>query len=59
MIVGLVILYYDSYRINQLYPTNYQFYNHPEIHIPLTAMAIAFFGTSVFIVNLRKGKKVI
>ena len=59
MISGLSILYYDAYRINQIFPVNYRFYEHPEIHIPIIGIIIAFVGTSVFIVNFIKGRKVI
>ena len=57
--LGLFILYYDGIRINMMFPRDYQFYEHPEIHIPIIGMTIAFFGTYLFIKNFRKGEKVI
>ena len=59
MTTGLIILYYDAYRLTQLFPTNYHFYEHPEIYVPIIGMAIAFFGISIFIFNFSKGKRVI
>jgi hypothetical protein len=59
MTVGLIILYYDAYTLTQLFPTNYHFYEHPEIYIPIVGMIVAFFGISIFIFNFSKGKKVI
>ncbi len=59
MFAGLVILYFDAIRLNQNLPTNYHFYEHPEIYIPIIGMLIAFLGTSIFIINLRRGLSVI
>ena len=59
MISGLFFLFYDAYRINQLYPTDYRFYDHPDIYIPLTCMFVAFLGTAIFIINFKKGYKIL
>jgi len=59
MAIGLIILYYDAYRLTQLFPTGYHYYEHPEIHIPIIGMIIAFTGTAIFIYNFSKGRKVI
>ena len=59
MIVGLGILYYDGYRLMQMFPTGYQIHNHPEFHVPMIGMAIAFAGTAIFIRNFLKGGKVL
>ena len=59
MVIGLAIVYYDSFRLIQTIPTGYQFYEHPEIHIPIIGMIIAFSGTGLFIYNFIKGRNVI
>ena len=59
MTVGLIILYYDAYVLIQLFPTGYLFFDHPQVHVPIIGMLIAFGGTSVFIYNFSKGKKVV
>ena len=56
---GMILLFYDAYKINQLYPMNYAFYQHPEIYVPIIGMSIAFFGTFIFIFNFVKGRTVI
>ena len=58
MTIGMFFLFYDSYVINQMFPTNYHFYQHPEIHIPITAMLLAFSGTAIFIIHFKKGRNV-
>ena len=57
--VGMNLLFYDAYNINQLYPMNYVFYQHSEIHIPIIGMSVAFLGTFIFIFNFVKGRTVI
>ena len=59
MVVGMMILYYDGIRLIPLVPAGYQFYEHPEIHIPIISMIIAFVGVGIFIYNFSKGVKVI
>lgn len=59
MVIGMFFLFYDSYVINQMFPTNYHFYEHPEIHIPITAMLLAFSGTAIFIIHFKKGRNVL
>ena len=59
MAIGMFFLFYDSYVINQMFPTNYHFYEHPEIHIPITAMLLAFSGTAIFIIHFKKGRNVL
>ena len=59
MVIGMVLLFYDSYVINQMFPTNYHFYEHPEVHIPIIAMLIAFSGTGIFIIHFKKGRNVL
>ena len=59
MAIGLVILYYDGYRLMQMFPTGYQVSNHPEIHIPIIGIMIAFAGTAIFLYNFSKGRRVI
>jgi hypothetical protein len=59
MVVGLARLFYDSYEINQQFPTNYRWYDHPDPIVPIVAMLISFTGIGIFIFNFRKGGKVI
>lgn len=59
MIAGLSVLFYDAYRINQLFPMNYRFYDHPEMYIPIVGMFVAFLGTAIFIINFRQGRKIL
>ena len=59
IVVGLSILYYDAYRINQMFPVGYQIHEHPEIHIVIIGMVITFLGTGIFIVNFSKGRRVV
>jgi len=59
MVVGMIILYYDGIRLTQLFPTGYNYYEHPEIHIPIIGIIIAIVGTAIFIYNFSKGRKVI
>ncbi|MGH1522509.1 MAG: hypothetical protein ACRBB2_09215 [Nitrosopumilus sp.] len=59
MISGLSFLFYDAYRINQLYPVGYRFYDHPDIYVPLVSMFIAFLGTAIFIINFQRGRKIL
>ena len=59
MTLGMSFLFYDSYMINQMFPTNYHFYEHPEIHIPIIAMLLAFLGTAIFIIHFKKGRNVL
>jgi len=59
MAIGMIILYVDGIRLTQTVPANYQFYEHPEIHIPIIGFIVAFLGTGIFIYNFRKGSNVI
>jgi hypothetical protein len=59
MTVGLIILYYDAYRLIQTVSTGYHYYDHPETHIPIIGMIIAFTGITIFIYNFIKGRKVL
>jgi len=59
MVIGMIILYADGIRLTQTVPVGYQFYEHPEIQIPIIGITIAFFGTAIFIYNFSKGKNVI
>ena len=59
MVVGMIILYADGTRLTQTVPVSYQFYEHPEIQIPIIGIMIAFFGTAIFIYNFSKGRNVI
>lgn len=59
MIAGMVRLFYDSYEINQKFPTNYRWYDHPEPIVPIIAMLVAFSGITIFIINFRRGGKVL
>ena len=59
MVTGMLILYYDGIRLIPIVPIGYQFYEHPEIHIPIISMIMAFVGLGIFIYNFRKGEKVI
>ena len=59
MVTGMMILYYDGIRLIPTVPSGYQFYEHPEIHIPIISMIMAFVGIGIFIYNFRKGGKVI
>ena len=59
MVAGMIILYVDGIRLTQTVSAGYQFYEHPEIQIPIIGIIIAFFGTAIFIYNFSKGKNVI
>ena len=59
MAIGMIILYADGIRLTQTVPTGYQFYEHPELHIPIIGFIVAFLGMSIFIYNFRKGRNVI
>ncbi len=59
MTIGMIILYVDGVRLTQTVVAGYQFYEHPEIHIPIIGIIITFFGTSIFIYNFSKGRNVI
>jgi len=59
MAIGMIILYADGIRLTQTVPVNYQFYEHPEIHIPIIGFIVAFLGMGIFIYNFRKGRNVI
>ena len=59
MVTGMVILYYDGIRLIPIVPSGYQFYEHPEIYIPIVSMFMAFVGIGIFIYNFSKGEKVI
>ena len=59
MAVGMIILYVDAIILAQTVPIGYQFYEHPEIHIPIIGFIVAFLGIGIFIYNFRKGRNVI
>ena len=59
MVIGMVILYYDGIRLISTVSPGYQFYEHPEIHIPLISMILSFVGVGIFVYNFSKGGKVI
>ena len=59
MAAGMIILYADGIRLTQTVPVGYQFYEHPEIQIPIIGIIVAFFGTAIFIYNFSKGRNVI
>ena len=59
MVAGMIILYVDGIRLTQTVPSGYQFYEHPEIQIPIIGIVIAFFGATIFIYNFSKGRNVI
>jgi len=59
MAIGMIILYADGIKLTQTVPAGYQFYEHPEIHIPIIGFIIAFLGTGIFIYNFSKGRNVI
>jgi len=59
MVAGMIILYVDGIRLTQTVSVGYQFYEHPEIQIPIIGIMIAFFGTAIFIYNFSKGRNVI
>ena len=59
MAIGMIILYVDGVRLTQIVPVGYQFYEHPEIHIPIIGFVVAFLGMGIFIYNFRKGRNVI
>ena len=59
MVIGMMILYYDGIRLIPIVPSAYQFYEHPEIHIPIVSMLMAFVGIGIFIYNFSKGGKVV
>ena len=59
MVIGMMILYYDGIRLIPIVPLGYHFYEHPEIHIPIVSMLMAFVGIGIFIYNFSKGGKVI
>ena len=59
MAIGMIILYADGIQLTQTVPVGYQFYEHPEIHIPIIGFIIAFLGMGIFIYNFNKGRNVI
>ncbi len=59
MVIGMIILYADGIQLTQTVPVGYQFYEHPEIHIPIIGFIIAFLGMGIFIYNFNKGGNVI
>ncbi|MCH7966828.1 MAG: hypothetical protein IIB02_05345 [Thaumarchaeota archaeon] len=59
MTIGMIILYVDAIILTQTVPIGYQFYEHPEIHIPIIGFIVAFSGTGIFIYNFSKGRNVI
>lgn len=59
MVVGMIILYADGIRLTQTVPIGYQFYEHPEIYIPIIGIIITFLGIAIFIYNFNKGRNVI
>ncbi len=59
MAIGMIILYADGIRLTQTVSVGYQFYEHPEIHIPIIGFVVAFLGMGIFIYNFRKGRNVI
>jgi hypothetical protein len=59
MAIGMIILYADGIRLTQSVSVGYQFYEHPEIHIPIIGFIVAFLGMGIFIYNFRKGRNVI
>jgi len=59
IIIGMIILYTDGIRLTQTVPTGYQFYEHPEIHIPIIGFIVAFLGTGIFVYNFSKGRNII
>jgi hypothetical protein len=59
MAIGMIILYADGIKLTQTVPVGYQFYEHPEIHIPIIGFIVAFLGMGIFIHNFRKGRNVL
>jgi len=59
IIIGMIILYTDGIRLTQTVTIGYQFYEHPEIHIPIIGFIVAFLGMGIFIYNFSKGRNVI
>ena len=59
IVIGMAILYADAIKLTQTVTAGYQFYEHPEIHIPIIGFIVAFLGTGIFIYNFSKGKNVI
>ena len=59
MAIGMIILYADGIQLTQTVPVGYQFYEHPEIHIPIIGFIVTFLGTGIFIYNFSKGRNVI
>ena len=59
MVIGMIVLYYDGIRLIPIAPPGYQFYEHPEIYIPIISVIVAFAGVGIFIYNFSKGGKVI
>ena len=59
MVIGMVILYYDRIRLIPIVPSGYQFYEHPEIYIPIISIIISFTGVGIFIYNFSKDGKVV
>ena len=59
MTVSMMILFYDGIRLIPIVPPGYQYYEHPEIHIPIIFTIMAFVGIGIFTYNFSKGGKVI
>ncbi len=59
IVIGMIILYVDGARLYLTVPIGYQFYEHPEIHIPIIGFIFAFSGMGIFIYNISKGRNII
>ncbi|AJM93100.1 hypothetical protein [Nitrosopumilus piranensis] len=59
MTIGLIVLYYDGISLSQTVPFGYQYYEHPQIHIPIIFMIVTFVGVGIFVYNFSKGRQVL
>jgi hypothetical protein len=57
--LGMLILYADGLKLKMTVSAGYQFYEHPEIHIPIIGFIVTFLGTAIFIYNFSKGRNII
>ncbi len=59
IVIGMIILFADAIKLRLTVPVGYQFYEHPEIHIPIIGFIVAFLGAGIFMYNFSKGRNVI
>jgi len=59
VVIGLLILYIDGYKMSQDFSASMTISDHPEIYIPILGIIITSIGAVVFIINYTRGRIVI